>query len=1554
MLKSSLYLKSLTLAAFLLGAGSSAKATLVGHWLNGDTNLTDASGFTTAGTHDGVAVGPNAGLLAYSSDVPMGFTGQSLSLVGNVAVSIANSSSADGGTYQNTFDGGISSECTIAFWAKGFPGTWAPWVGKRGEGGIGWQVRRMAGANVAGFTVRGVGNEDGWGSPIDVAAGQPAWRHYAAVWNQAAGTRDLYIDGAFSHTVASTPGDDMSLAAAHRLVLGARTDGGGTGYEGYFTGNLYDVRIYNTSLTQPDVAALTLPAVTGLVTVPGNGKVGLSWTSLPSATSYTVWTKDTVTNVEETDTATSALFEKTGLVNARPYLFKVRANNGAVNGAYSAELGATPVMSSGKDILTFAFGISGNATISGTNITKYLPSSANVTNLAPTFTTSFFSTASPASGTARDFTFPQTYTITAEDGSTKTYTVSVALATPITYDFTGGLQGWQQIQPTLPAVLWQTNALGSGYDGIAPDDTFTRFGRSPIFYLLDSGPLTFSLNGGSSPLAVPHVGPSSIPAEAIQNGGFAGVALRDVATNSYVLSRRKSANGGIEQMQFTAAELAPFANDGKQYTLDYLDYNRGSWGWTYLDDVSIPGVAAEPGTEALITSLKMGSLGLTEISGTDITVWLPYGTDVTALNPLIAVSPEAVLSPSLGTSRNFTTPQVYTVTSGDSLVTTNYTVTVITAGSLNVKTYDTTSGVTFLEPISNLQAVTPTATSIQVGDISYGNFVTGLPGVTSPETFAVLWDGWFDVAKDGPGYYTFGSDSDDGSVIYLDLNNDGDFDDLGELVMNNNGLHGVNAPRTGTVYLPMDTVRIAIGYFEESGAEGIDVRFGLGAGQAFASLQRISGKTGHFRATEPAADPSSAVLWNLTSTGRVAQLYGSPTDLLILLPEGTSLTNLAPTFNLSPGAVSVPPSGTVRDFTTPQTYTVTSQDTNTVTTFTIIARAATPIEMTTYQGVSGIAMLAPLSNLQAQTATSTTNTTNEIIHESDAAFLALPGLTSADNFSIIWEGWFNVAADGAGEYTFGTRSDDGSVFCLDFNDDGDFDDTGEIIVNNNALQASTIRTHTVKLQMDKIRFAIGYFEVGGGQVMEARFGKGDSLSWTELTRVSGNTGLFSIAEPASNPSSAVLWYANYAGSVAVPTNPECTELEIALPLGNDITDLALEFSVSPGATCVPPSGTPRNFTTAQTYTVTSADSTESTIYTISVSHLFQSYDYNNGNLQGWKNLVWDLSANGGSGGWIELAPNATTMPATVNGGVIQPTSVNNGLFAITNGQVFYNGNGDTRLNTQRLRSPAFYLDAVADLTLQLRGGVANTTDPTNEGDVPFAAVTNATGAAPGGWKGAVLRRVSDGAFLIAKPRTGANGDAFGTVTFTEAELEPYDGVACTIELINTDRGGWGWVAMDNVYIPTTGLVPLSSYDTWRANYSPLVGTAGQPGQNPDGDLYSNVLEYAFGLNPSVSESGPIEYLAGGAVTNRGGSAIVEDGGVWYAVFGRRADHATSGLTYTVQFSNDLNHWASPAVTLTPVASDSEIEAVEVQFPNTINTPSGPMKPTFMRVEVTHP
>src|SRR6185436_713299 len=141
---------------------------LIGHWLEGAPNLAETSGYRPPGTHDGVAVGGNAGSLAYSTDVPSGFSGQSLNLTaGNVGVMVANSATTDG-AYQPTFDSIIASNLSVAFWAKGFPTTWSPWISKRGEDGIGWQIRRMGDDPIAGFTIRGLDNEDGWGSTINV------------------------------------------------------------------------------------------------------------------------------------------------------------------------------------------------------------------------------------------------------------------------------------------------------------------------------------------------------------------------------------------------------------------------------------------------------------------------------------------------------------------------------------------------------------------------------------------------------------------------------------------------------------------------------------------------------------------------------------------------------------------------------------------------------------------------------------------------------------------------------------------------------------------------------------------------------------------------------------------------------------------------------------------------------------------------------------------------------------------------------------------------------------------------------------------------------------------------------------------------------------------------------------------------------------------------------------------------------------------------------------------------------------------------------------------
>ncbi len=90
--------------------------------------------------------------------------------------------------------------------------------------------------------------------------------------------------------------------------------------------------------------------------------------------------------------------------------------------------GSEPVKSSEKEITSFVFGEltpPANGTISGNAIAVTVSDATDVTALKPTIAVSAGATISPASGVARDFSSPVTYTVTAEDGSTGTYTVTV-------------------------------------------------------------------------------------------------------------------------------------------------------------------------------------------------------------------------------------------------------------------------------------------------------------------------------------------------------------------------------------------------------------------------------------------------------------------------------------------------------------------------------------------------------------------------------------------------------------------------------------------------------------------------------------------------------------------------------------------------------------------------------------------------------------------------------------------------------------------------------------------------------------------------------------------------------------------------------------------------------------------------------------------------------------------------------------------------------------------------------------------------------------------------
>ncbi|GAB3979109.1 hypothetical protein GCM10028806_43710 [Spirosoma terrae] len=87
--------------------------------------------------------------------------------------------------------------------------------------------------------------------------------------------------------------------------------------------------------------------------------------------------------------------------------------------------------SSAKNILTVSFDKTSpvvKATVDTTakTVTALLPAGTDVTKLVPTITLSDKATVSPASGVAQDFTKDVTYAVTAEDGSTKAFTMKAA------------------------------------------------------------------------------------------------------------------------------------------------------------------------------------------------------------------------------------------------------------------------------------------------------------------------------------------------------------------------------------------------------------------------------------------------------------------------------------------------------------------------------------------------------------------------------------------------------------------------------------------------------------------------------------------------------------------------------------------------------------------------------------------------------------------------------------------------------------------------------------------------------------------------------------------------------------------------------------------------------------------------------------------------------------------------------------------------------------------------------------------------------------------------
>lgn len=286
----------------------------------------------------------------------------------------------------------------------------------------------------------------------------------------------------------------------------------------------------NSSFTVKPNTGLSAGTYTATVTVSGNNSIsasfGVSFTvnsgTTPPATTYSV--TYTLTNLTATNQPTSV--NKNAALSATltaasgyklPDTITVTMGGTTLESGtgytYNSATGAVGITSVTGDVVITASGVPqttppqqsdakeitafsitnqvGNSVINQQDhtIAVTMPADTDVTSLTPSITVSDKASVSPASDTAQNFTNPVTYTVTAENGTTQDYTVTVTV---------------QTASATAPTIT--TTTLPNGAVGVEYTATLTATGDTPITWSVSAGSLPNGLTlSGATISGIPTV-----------------------------------------------------------------------------------------------------------------------------------------------------------------------------------------------------------------------------------------------------------------------------------------------------------------------------------------------------------------------------------------------------------------------------------------------------------------------------------------------------------------------------------------------------------------------------------------------------------------------------------------------------------------------------------------------------------------------------------------------------------------------------------------------------------------------------------------------------------------------------------------------------------------------------------------------------------------------------------------------------------------------------------------------------------------------------------------
>jgi parallel beta-helix repeat protein len=431
---------------------------------------------------------------------------------------------------------------------------------------------------------------------------------------------------------------------------------------------------------------------------------------------------------------------------------------------------------------------------------------------------------------------------------------------------------------------------------------------------------------------------------------------------------------------------------------------------------------------------------------------------------------------------------------------------------INYSYYESATGFGSVPAFSSLTPV-KTGTS-STFDITVAN---------NPTNFAFNFTGYISVPADGQ--YTFYTNSDDGSLLYID----------NVLVVNNDGIHAV-LEQSGSIGLKAGLHSITVGYLQQLGSSYLSVSYSSSslAKQVIPASALFITSAASLLPAVTVSNPVNGLNYSYyeSPTG-----FGSVPNFSTLTPVKTgtvtnfdltvanNLTNFG--FNFT-GYVNVPSDGVYTFYTNSDDGSLLYIDNVLVVsnngihsavelsgtiglkagmhaiTVGYIQQLGSSLLNVSYASSSITKQLIPSSALYISSAgggllpavnvVNPVNGLNYSYYESPVGFGSVPNFSTLTpvktgivsnfnitvannltNFGFNFTGYVNVPADG--QYTFYTNSDDGSLLYID----------NVLVVSNNGLHNATVVTGTIGLKAGMHAITVGYIQQLGYSLLNVGY-----------------------------------------------------------------------------------------------------------------------------------------------------------------------------------------------------------------------------------------------------------------------------------------------------------------------------------------------------------------------------------------------------------------------------------------------------------------------------------